>query len=129
MRALPVTSNGKLDRAALPAPERAHHLGIVTAPRSPAEVAVAGIVADLLRLEGIGLEENFFTLGGHSLLGTQLIVRLRERFGVEPSLLDIFDNPSVAGIVSLVEKRVLARIESMSEEEAAALLSPARSAA
>jgi len=124
-----VTSNGKLDRAALPAPQRVHHLGTLTAPCSAAEVAVAEIVAELLRLDGIGLEENFFTLGGHSLLGTQLIVRLRERFGVEPSLLDVFDNPTVAGIVSVVEELVLARIESMSEEEAAALLVPARSAA
>jgi amino acid adenylation domain-containing protein len=129
MKALPVTSNGKLDRVALPAPECAHHLGTLTAPRSPAEVAVAEIVVELLRLDGIGVEENFFTLGGHSLLGTQLIVRLRERFGVEPTLLDIFDNPTVAGIVSVVEDLVLGRIESMSEEEAAALLSPARSAA
>jgi amino acid adenylation domain-containing protein len=123
LAALPTTANGKLDRAALPAPgSRAAGTGSPVSPRTPVEAAVAGIVVELLRLTGIGLDQNFFALGGHSLLGAQLIVRLRDRFGVEPALRDIFDHPTVAGIAAVVEELVLERIESMSDEEVDALL-------
>jgi acyl carrier protein len=124
--ALPLTANGKLDRAALPAPgSRVAGTGSPVSPRTPVEVAVAGIVVELLRLADIGLDQNFFALGGHSLLGAQLIVRLQDRFGVEPALRDIFDNPTVAGIAAVVEELVLERIESMSDEEAGELLAAA----
>jgi amino acid adenylation domain-containing protein len=121
--ALPMTRNGKLDRDALPAPGRAGGTGVPALPRTPVEAAVAGIVVELLRLDDVGLEENFFALGGHSLLGAQLIVRLRDRFGVEPTLREIFDHPTVAGIAGVVDELVLERIESLSDEEAAQLLS------
>jgi acyl carrier protein len=114
---LPLTPNGKLDREALPEPPEAGD-GAGTPPRTPLESALSGIVRDLLGLGQVGVEENFFVLGGHSLLGAQLIARIRDRFGVELSLRTLFDHPTVESMAQAVEEQLIEEIESLSEEEA-----------
>jgi amino acid adenylation domain-containing protein/non-ribosomal peptide synthase protein (TIGR01720 family) len=101
---LPLTANGKVDRQALPAPEEtaAAEDGWI-APRTPAEEMVAGVFADLLQIPRAGAEDSFFDLGGHSLLGTQLITRLRESFGVELPLRVIFERPTVRALSESLE--------------------------
>jgi amino acid adenylation domain-containing protein len=102
--ALPLTANGKLDRKALPAPELASAEETYVAPRTPVEEVLAGIWAEMLRLERVGVEESFFELGGHSLLATRVISRVREVFGVELPLRALFEGPTVAELAGRVEE-------------------------
>ncbi|MGH2387598.1 MAG: non-ribosomal peptide synthetase, partial [Chloroflexota bacterium] len=92
LNALPLTPNGKVDIAALPPPDAANTLQDTAymAPRTPTEERVAGILAEVLKLNRVGIEDNFFMLGGHSLLGTQVITRVANAFGVELSLYTLF---------------------------------------
>ncbi|MFD3471226.1 amino acid adenylation domain-containing protein [Streptomyces sp. NPDC058682] len=91
---LPLTPNGKLDRSKLPAPEFGSGGG--RAPRSPREEILCGLFTELLGVTGFGMDESFFELGGNSLLGTQLISRIRSTFAVEIQLRVLWDAPSVA---------------------------------
>ena len=99
---LPVTANGKIDRRALPAPERPAEDGFV-ALRTVTEELLAGIWAEVLRVERVGAAENFFEMGGHSLLATQVVSRARQAFGVEVPLRALFDAPTVAGLAARIE--------------------------
>ena len=98
--ALPLTAHGKLDRAALPAPQR--QVGD-DAPRTPTEEAVAAIWAEVLRLPRVGIHDSFFELGGHSLLATRVAARIRQSLGVEVSLPDLFEHPTVAALAERVD--------------------------
>jgi len=112
--ALPVTANGKVDRSALPAPDAVNCLAdeVFVAPRTLVEQRLAGILSPLLNVKQVGVNDNFFLLGGHSLLGTQLLTRISQVFGVELSLLGLFDHPTVAGMSQEIEKLILAKLES-----------------
>lgn len=103
----PLNRSGKIDLRALPAPDPLYRMkdGEFAACRTPLERDVAAILAALLRLGQIGAQDNFFLLGGHSLLGTQLIVRVRERFGVELPLRTLFDHPTVAELAAEIDRR------------------------
>ncbi len=105
LEALPLTPNGKLDRKALPDPGQARRApgDDYVPPRGPIEEAVASLWAELLAADRIGAKDNFFEVGGHSLMAIQLIARLRQAFGVEPSLKDFIDDATVARLARLVE--------------------------
>jgi hypothetical protein len=131
---LPSTPNGKLDRGALSAmrvDETASGAGYVS-PRTALEQIVAGIWAELLRLERVGLGENFFEIGGHSLLAVQVTTRLRELFHVEAPLGGFLANPTVEGLCACISleggdelermAEVLKSVIELSEEEVEAML-------
>jgi amino acid adenylation domain-containing protein len=103
LAALPLTANGKVDRKALPAPDQRPSEESYVAPRTAVEETLAGIWADLLRVERIGSTDHFFDLGGHSLLATQLLSRLREAFDVELPLRELFEAPVLADLAARVE--------------------------
>jgi amino acid adenylation domain-containing protein len=110
---VPVTANGKLDRAALPAPNGSRpHAESYVEPRTAVEEELVKILAPLLKIERVGVNDNFFLLGGHSLLGTQLIARISETFGVELTLLKLFDHPTVAEMSSEIEELILLKVDS-----------------
>jgi amino acid adenylation domain-containing protein len=106
---LPLTSHGKLDRDALRAavPEDRPPAAAATArqPETSIQRTVASVVAELLSVEEVGTDENFFLLGGHSMLGAQLIVRLEDLLGVEISLRYLFDHPTPAEIAEEVKRQ------------------------
>jgi acyl carrier protein len=121
--ALPLTTSGKLDRPALPAPGPDNGLDrqAFRAPRTPTEQRLAGIVAELLGIAAIGADDNFFLLGVHSLLGTQVVLRAREAFGIELSLRHLFEAETVATLAEVVERLLIEKLETMTDEEAGAL--------
>jgi hypothetical protein len=97
LECLPVTSTGKLDRLALPAPEEdGTDAGRYAVPRTPAETAMARIWAEVFRVERVGIHDDFFELGGHSLLAGQVVARVRRAFGVDLPLGALFEAPTIA---------------------------------
>jgi amino acid adenylation domain-containing protein len=102
--ALPLTPNGKVDRRALPVPDRARPDLAVTfvAPRNPVEEVLAGIWAETLRLGRVGIYDNFFDLGGHSLVALQVMSRLQNALRVEVPLRTLFEKPTVAGLTAAI---------------------------
>ena len=118
VNALPMTANGKLDRAALPAPAADNLLpnrgpdessASATAPASPGDECqqkIAALVASLLGQPSINPDDNFFLLGGHSMLGVQLVARIKELFDVKITLRQLFTAPTVAALSSEVARLV-----------------------
>ena len=90
-------------------------------PGGELEEAVAGVWREMLGMTRIGADDDFFELGGHSLLGTRVIARLRRMFGVDVPVDAIFRAPTVATLAQVVEDRLIAAVEAMSDEEAAEL--------
>ena len=97
---LPLTANGKIDRKALPEPDqrRPELEEVYVAPRTPVEELLAEIWAEVLKLDKVGIDDNFFDLGGHSLLATQAISRICQALKVEIPLRALFERPTVAEI-------------------------------
>jgi acyl-CoA synthetase (AMP-forming)/AMP-acid ligase II/acyl carrier protein len=111
IESLPMTANGKLDKAALPAPSAANLLpmsaGVSNATTSRPqglEPRIAAIVAALLGQPTVAREDNFFMLGGHSMLGVQLVARIRDAFGVKLTLRQLFSAPTVAALSAEVAR-------------------------
>jgi acyl carrier protein len=113
-----LTSNGKIDRKALPAPEERRpelEEGYV-APRTPVEETIAEIWADVLNLDKPGALGNFFDLGGHSLLAIQVISRIRDAFQLEVPVRVLFERPTIEELALTVEEALIDEIESQTQE-------------
>lgn len=104
--ALPLTPNGKVDRRALPMPDRARPEleTVFVAPRTRVEEVLVELWGQVLGLDRLGIHDNFFALGGHSLRATQVISRLRDIFRVELSLRRLFETPTIAGLAAAIEQ-------------------------
>ena len=105
VESMPLTANGKIDRKALPEPapvlDEDHHV----APRDGTEEVVAGIWAEVLGKARIGVRDDFFDLGGHSLVATQILARLRGALEVDLPLRTLFDHPTVEGLARVVDQQ------------------------
>lgn len=107
--AMPLTPNGKVDHAALPRPDGARQAAeAYVAPQTDVERRLAAIWAEVLRVERVGLDDNFFDLGGHSLLVIQLHSRLRDGFGEELSVIDLFKVPTVRSLAERLNRPPIA---------------------
>ena len=131
LESLPLTPNGKVDRLALPAPDNARpELDVAyAAPQSDIEKHLAKIWGEVLSIEQVGIHDNFFDLGGHSLAASRVISRAIQTFGLELPVNALFDAPTVARMAIIVEQnrakpandaeleRMLREVETMTKEE------------
>ncbi|MCA9944474.1 MAG: amino acid adenylation domain-containing protein, partial [Anaerolineales bacterium] len=119
----PKTSNGKISYRALPAPTFQTQAGTqYEAPRTPIEETIADLFRQLTNAEKVGLYDNFFQLGGHSLLITQLASRIQSIFEVELSLRTLFEHPTVVDMALMVEDKMLEMVEALDDDEIDLLL-------
>jgi long-subunit acyl-CoA synthetase (AMP-forming) len=121
MESLPLTPNGKIDRAALPLPSIEESKEFI-APRTPVEETLANIIKEVLKLPRVSVEDDFFHLGAHSLLGAQIIAQVQTVFGTELKLLDVFNAPTVAQLSVKIEEALIRQVDQMSEAEVDAAL-------
>jgi acyl carrier protein len=119
LETLPLTPNGKVDRAALPSPDT--QTGAMdeefVAPRNLTEEALAEIISDVLKIQRVSVHDDFFHLGAHSLLGAQIVAHVRNIFGADLKLLDVFDAPTVAQLSGRIEQALARKINAMNEAE------------
>ena len=116
--------SGKIDRSGLEPlsphnmlPERSQR-----AAHTPTERRLQEIVCAVLKVDSVGVEDNFFMLGGHSLLAAQLMARVRDAFGVEIGLRFLFESPTISEVAKEIERMVLLKVQAMSDEEAQCFL-------
>ncbi|MBV9110804.1 MAG: amino acid adenylation domain-containing protein, partial [Gemmatimonadetes bacterium] len=118
---IPLTPNGKLDVASLPAPELAGTADRYAAPEGPVEQVLAEIWAEVLRVERVGVHDDFFLLGGHSLLVMRLIARVADAFGVEVPIREVFSAPTLGAMAAEIERRIYDDVLGMDDGEAETL--------
>ncbi|MFH0957906.1 MAG: amino acid adenylation domain-containing protein [Pseudomonadota bacterium] len=104
---VPATPNGKTDKRALPGPDKDNIIqsGLLGSlgPISPIESKLTSLFEEVLKIDSLGIESNFFTMGGHSLLAVQLVSRIRDTFGVNVALSDVFQAPTPADLAKLIQ--------------------------
>jgi acyl-coenzyme A synthetase/AMP-(fatty) acid ligase/acyl carrier protein len=136
INSLPLTPNGKVNRHALPEPDKNHRDRKETyrEPRTSLEAKIAALWAEVLRIDKVGIDDNFFDLGGHSLLATQVIARMRALFDCDLPLRALFEAPRVSEIAAFIMRnstrpatdldlaQQLRELESMTDEEAEKLI-------
>jgi acyl carrier protein len=116
---LPLTQSGKLDRNRLPAPSQADFAARTTyeAPQSELELQLAGLWQQVLGLERVGRSDNFFSLGGNSLKSIQVLVRLKDTYGINVQVRNFFNAPTIAGLAAHVEQALMDYVTSLSASE------------
>jgi len=117
LESLPLTPSGKVARRALPAPEYASAETGHVAPRTPVEEVLAGIWAEVLRLERVGVHDSFFDLGGHSLLLMRLLAHVQAAFDVEISMRSVFSMPTLEAMAGEIERRIYEDVATLSDDE------------
>ena len=105
LESIPLTSNGKIDRKALPDPEITNIAAEYVAPRNDTEAKLVQIWQKLLGVERVGIHDNFFELGGHSLLAMRVVSAIRKELNVELSIRDLFVHPAIAGLSAYLENK------------------------
>jgi acyl carrier protein len=128
MDALPVSPNGKVDRRRLPAPPAATERAAVSVPQSALERKLAAVWQEVLGVESVGLDDNFFEIGGHSLLVARMQEKLREALGREVSVVDIFQYPTVGALAAHLEPAGAAEEAGVAKADEAARASAERGA-
>jgi amino acid adenylation domain-containing protein len=120
LASLPLTSNGKLDHTALPEPSPDNALDDThyRAPETPMEQRMAAIVAEVLGIDRVGRDDNFFLMGGHSLLGAQVVLRMRDAFAVDVTLWHLFEAKTVGHLAVTIEQLLVDKVTTMTDEEA-----------
>ncbi|RKG64482.1 phosphopantetheine-binding protein, partial [Corallococcus terminator] len=103
LEALPLTTNGKVDRRELPAPTASTSSREDDAPLTPLQEQLAALFREVLRVERVGAHDDFFDLGGHSLLATQLVTRVAARFGVDLPLRTLFEAPTLVQLSERIQ--------------------------
>jgi long-subunit acyl-CoA synthetase (AMP-forming) len=133
---LPLTPSGKVDRRALPAPDQngLQLANVYQPPRTPTEQKLVAIWGEVLKLDKVGIYDNFFDLGGHSLLATQIISRIRRAFSIDLPLRHMFESPTVAEMAAIITQtqakqasdtelaRMLREVEATTHEDALKML-------
>ena len=118
---LPLTTNGKIDRQRLSEPPKSSTIDDnFVAPRTQLEEELAGLWSEVLKVERVGINDNFFDLGGHSLLATRLMFQLREHFNVDIQLRALFEAPTIATLAPVI---VQSQIEQIDSEDMVQVLS------
>jgi len=118
---LPLTANGKIDRQRLSEPPKTSTVDDnFVAPRTQLEEELAGLWSEILKVERVGINDNFFDLGGHSLLATRLMFQLREHFNVDIPLRALFEAPTIAMLAPVIVQN---QIEQFDSEDMAQALS------
>ena len=122
---MPLTVNGKVDRAALPSMESARSSQSIdfVAPTTPVEIQLAGIWTDVLKIQHIGIHENFFEIGGDSISTIRVMMRVSQNFDIDLLPTVLFVAPTIALLADRIEKILVAEIEQLTEEQARSLLS------
>jgi arthrofactin-type cyclic lipopeptide synthetase C len=114
---MPLTSNGKLDRKALPEPEGGFVAASFEAPVDELELELAALWTELLQVERVGRHDNFFELGGHSLLATRLLVQVQAKLGVKIGVQEFFSRPVLAAMAEMVVDAQLAQFSAAALDE------------
>jgi amino acid adenylation domain-containing protein len=120
LQEIPLSPNGKIDLTMLPRATESNLLETMAgeAPATPIEETLLGMVRELLEREAVSADDNFFLVGGHSLLGMQLLVRVRQLYDVDLTLRELFASPTVRRMAAIVEEKLIAAIALMSDEDA-----------
>jgi amino acid adenylation domain-containing protein len=118
IKQMPLTRNGKIDRKALPAPNQSDVApgSKFVAPTGTIEEKLAEIWSEVLKLERVGAYDNFFHLGGHSLMATQVIHRINRAFNMNLPVRTIFDEPTIVGLALVIEESLISQLEEESEQ-------------
>jgi acyl carrier protein len=105
---MPLNSSGKVDQKSLPLPQQQGHesTAMYTEPRTPVEKTIAAIFSEVLGVKRVGVDDDFFFLGGHSMIATRLLTHIRSALGVELTVRQLFESRTVAAMSTLVEARL-----------------------
>jgi amino acid adenylation domain-containing protein len=117
LKQMPVTHNGKLDRKALPAPDhQPASAPSYSPPSGPLQQLLADIWCDVLRRDSVGVDDNFFEIGGHSLLAMELLSRIRDIIGPQITLRNLFEFPTIAELSNIIRSHQRGNLETRTEE-------------